>query len=309
MLRIYAINDNLAARRMTADRPYKKVKRYGSTNISTVIGMSLVLFMLGLLGLILLNAKKLSDYAKENIGFAIYLNKNVKEADVIQLKKTLDAEIFVKSTEYIDEEMAVEILKEELGEEEDFMEFLEYNPLLASIDIRLNPEYAHPDSLSIFESQLLENPQIHEVDIRKDLAVLINDNVQKISLLIIVFSGLLLIIAIGLINNTIRLSIYSQRFLIKTMQLVGATHGFIRRPFVWRGIVNGIISALFAILLLYGVFYVAQQNLPELIDLQNLEMYLSLFTLVMGLGILISWLSTSFAVTKYLRAQTGDLYY
>ena len=294
---------------MAEDQEKRSGRRYGSTNISTIIGMSLVLFMLGLLGLILLNAKKLSDYAKENIGFAIYLNKNVKEADVIQLKKTLDAEVFVKSTEYIDEDRAVEILKEELGEEEDFMTFLEYNPLLASIDIRLNPEYAHPDSLTKFESQLLENPQIHEVDIRKDLAVLINENVQKISLLLSGFSALLLIIAVGLINNTIRLSIYSQRFLIKTMQLVGATHGFIRRPLVLKGIVNGIISALFAIILLYGIFYLTQKNIPELVDLQNLELYLTLFGIVIVLGVLISWFSTSLAVTKYLRAQTGDLYY
>lgn len=293
-----------------SDTKEKKVTRkYGGTNVSNIIGMSLVLFMLGLLGLILLNAKKLSDYAKENIGFAIYLNKNVKEADVIQLKKTLDAEVYVKSTEYIDEERAVEILKKDLGQEEDFMTFLEYNPLLASIDIRLNPDYAHPDSLTKFESQLLENPQIHEVDIRKDLAILINDNVQKISLLLLGFSALLLIIAIGLINNTIRLSIYSQRFLIKTMQLVGATHGFIRRPLVWKGIINGIISAFLAILMLYGIFYMTQQNLPELLDLQNLEMYLTLFAIVMMLGIIISWFSTSLAVTKYLRAQTGDLYY
>ncbi|MEQ8323597.1 MAG: permease-like cell division protein FtsX [Vicingaceae bacterium] len=294
---------------MTEEKQNKPARRYGSTNISTIVGMSLVLFVLGLLGLILLNAKMLSDYAKENIGFSIYLNKNVKEADVIQLKKTLDAEIYVKSTEYIDEERAVEILRDELGEEEDFMAFLEYNPLLSSIDIRLNPEYAHPDSLNVFEGRLLDNPQIHEVDIRKDLAVLINDNVQKISLMLLVFSGLLLIIAVGLINNTIRLSIYSQRFLIKTMQLVGATHGFIRRPLVWKGIVNGIISALLAIILLYGVFYLTQQNLPELIDLQNIELYISLFSLVMALGIIISWLSTSLAVSKYLRAQTGDLYY
>lgn len=294
---------------MSDEQEKKSGKKYGSTNVSTIIGMSLVLFMLGLLGLILLNAKKLSDYAKENIGFAIYLNKNVKEADVIQLKKTLDAEVFVKSTEYIDEERAVEILQEELGEDEEFMTFLEYNPLLASIDIRLNPEYAHPDSLSIYEDQLLENPQVHEVDIRKDLAVLINDNVRKISLMLLGFSALLLIIAIGLINNTIRLSIYSQRFLIKTMQLVGATHSFIRRPFVLKGILNGVIAALFAILLLYGVFYATQQNLPELLDLQNLEMYLTLFGIVMLLGILISWFSTTLAVTKYLRAQTGDLYY
>lgn len=294
---------------MSEEKEKSSVKRYGSTNISTIVGMSLVLFVLGLLGMILLNAKMLSDYAKENIGFAIYLNKNVKEADVIQLKKTLDAEIYVKSTQYIDEERAVEILREDLGEEEDFMDFLEYNPLLASIDIKLNPEYAHLDSLNIFESRLLENPQIHEVDIRKDLAVLINENVQKISLILLCFTGLLLIIAIGLINNTIRLTIYSQRFLIKTMQLVGATHGFIRRPFVFKGIVNGIISALLAILFLYGVFYLTQQNLPELIDLQNIELYLSLFTIVMMLGILISWFSTSLAVSKYLRAQTGDLYY
>lgn len=291
------------------DNRKDKGRRYGSTNISTIIGMSLVLFMLGLLGLVLLNARKLSDYAKENIGFSIYLNKNAREADIMQLKKTLDAEVYVKSTEYIDEERAVEILKAELGEEEDFISFLEYNPLLASIDIRLNPEYAHPDSLTKFEGELLDNPQIHEVDIRKDLAVLIYDNVRKISLFILAFSALLLIIAIGLINNTIRLSIYSQRFLIKTMQLVGATHGFIRRPFVIKGIFNGVIAALFAIMLLYGIFYITRRNLPEILDLQNLEMYLTLFAIVLALGVLISWMSTTLAVSKYLRAQTGDLYY
>ncbi len=281
----------------------------GTTNVSSVIGMSLVLFTLGLLGLIILNAKKLSDYAKENIGFSVYLNKNVKEADINHIKKALDAEDFVKSTEFIDENRAAEMLREELGETEDFTEFLEYNPLLASIDIKLNPAYAHPDSLDKFESTLQNNPRIHEVDIRKDLAILINENVRKISFIILIFSSLLLFIAIGLINNTIRLSIYSHRFLIKTMQLVGAKHSFVRKPFVVKGIINGFLSSIIAMVLVYGVLYLIRQNIPELVNFQDITMYITLLGIVIGLGIFISWISTSLAVTKYLRAETGDLYY
>ena len=282
--------------------------RMNSSGVSTIIGISLVLFMLGLLGLVILNAKALSEYAKENIGFSIYLNKNVKEIDIIQIQKSLDAEVYVKSTEFIDEEHAAEIMQENLGADEDFISFLEYNPLLASIEVRLNADYAHPDSLNKYEAQLLQNPRIHEVDIRKDLAVLINENVQQISLIILGFSALLLIIAIALINNTIRLSIYSKRFLIKTMQLVGATSGFITRPFVWSGIIRGVFSAIVAIVLLLGVLYALQQNLPDLVSIQNIEMYVSLFSIVVVLGILISWISTSMAVRKYLRTDTGKLY-
>jgi cell division transport system permease protein len=264
--------------------------------------------MLGLLGLIILNAKKLSDYAKENIGFSIYLNKNVKEVDIIQIQKSLDAEVYVKSTEYINEQQAAEIMQQSLGAEEDFLAFLEYNPLLASIEVKLNAAYAHPDSLNKFEAELLQNPKIHEVDIRKDLAVLINENVQQISLIILGFSALLLIIAIALINNTIRLAIYSKRFLIKTMQLVGATPGFITRPFVVRGVLNGLVSAVIAIALLAGVMYAIRQNLPDLVEIQNLQMYASLVSIVILLGIFISWISTSMAVRKYLRTETDKLY-
>jgi cell division transport system permease protein len=283
-------------------------RRSGSSGISIVIGISLVLFMLGLLGLIILNAKKLSDYAKENIGFSIYLNKNVKEVDIIQIQKSLDAEVYVKSTEYINEQQAAEIMQQSLGAEEDFLAFLEYNPLLASIEVKLNAAYAHPDSLNKFEAELLQNPKIHEVDIRKDLAVLINENVQQISLIILGFSALLLIIAIALINNTIRLAIYSKRFLIKTMQLVGATPGFITRPFVVRGVLNGLVSAVIAIALLAGVMYAIRQNLPDLVEIQNLQMYASLVSIVILLGIFISWISTSMAVRKYLRTETDKLY-
>jgi cell division transport system permease protein len=283
-------------------------KGVGSSGISIIIGISLVLFMLGLLGLIVLNAKKLSDYAKENIGFSIYLNKNVKEVDIIQIQKSLDAEVYVKSTEYINEQRAAEIMQESLGAEEDFLTFLEYNPLLASIEVKLNAAYAHPDSLNKFEAELLQNPKIHEVDIRKDLAVLINENVRQISLVILGFSTLLLIIAIALINNTIRLAIYSKRFLIKTMQLVGATPAFITRPFVASGVLKGLFSSVIAIALLVGVMYAIRKNIPDLVEIQNLQMYVSLFSIVIVLGVLISWVSTSMAVRKYLRTETDKLY-
>ena len=284
---------------------YSKRKLIGSS-ITTVVSLSLVLFMLGLLGIIVLNTRKLSDNMKENIGIQIILNEGVKEVDVQRLAKTLDASDFVKSTEFITKDEAAKRLQKDLGE--DFINFLGYNPLLASINVHLKAAYANVDSIAWIEKGLLSSKLVKEVVYQKSLVALINENVQKISLVILIFSGLLMIIAIALINNTIRLSIYSKRFIIKTMQLVGATQSFIRRPFVIKGVKHGIYGALIAILMLIGVLYFAQKQLPELRELQDEKMLTTLFALVIIIGIIISWISTSMSVRKYLRVKSNELY-
>jgi len=265
-----------------------------------------VLFMLGLLGMAILQAKRLSTYVKENIGFSVILKDDVKDVDVVKFQKSLDAARYVKTTEFIDKDRAAKELTEDLGE--DFVDFLGYNPLLSSIEVRLNADYANPDSLSWIEAEMTKNPRVKEVFYQRDLVVLVNENIKRISLVILVFSVLLLIIAIALINNSIRLSLYSKRFVIKTMQLVGATPAFIRMPFVLRGIANGLYGALIAIALLMGVLYYARQKIPELFEIQDVQMVATLFGMVLLLGIIITWISTSLAVRRFLRMKTDKLY-
>jgi cell division transport system permease protein len=262
--------------------------------------------MLGLLGLLLLHTKKLSDYAKENIGFSIMIKEGVKEAGIMAFLKKLDTEEYVKSTEYIPKEKAAVQLKKELGE--DFIGFLGYNPLLPTIDLRLKADYASLESVSRIEKKLVANPEVKEVFYQKDLLEMVNQNMERISLIILGFSAVLMIIAIALINNTIRLSVYSRRFIIRTMQLVGATRSFIRRPFIRNGIIDGLISAIFAIGLLMVVIYFLFQEIPELIQMVDLKLYIGLILTVLLLGILISWFCTWLSVRKYLRMKTDELY-
>ncbi len=282
-------------------------RRLQTSYITTIVSITLVLFMLGLLGLIILHAKKLSDYVKENIGFSIIMKENVKEAGIIKLQKILDATEYVKSTKYITQEEAAKEFAEELGE--DFTSFLGYNPLLATIEVRFKAGYANNDSLSIIKEKILVNSNVKEVFYQESLVDVVNKNVRKIGIILLGFSALLLIIAIALINNTIRLSVYSKRFLIRSMQLVGATRRFISKPFIWKGILQGVISAFIAIFLLAGIIYISQRELPELVNLQDIDLYLSLFLIVIVLGIIISWFSNYFAVRKYIRLKTDYLYY
>jgi cell division transport system permease protein len=286
------------------DKYYNRKIR--TSHFSTVISITLVLFMLGLLGLLLLNTKKLSDYAKENIGFSIMIKEGVKEAEIMALLKKLDTEEYVKSTEYIPKEKAAVQLKKELGE--DFIGFLGYNPLLPTIDLRLKAEYANLESVSRIEKKLLTNPEVKEVFYQKDLLEMVNQNMERISLIILGFSVVLMIIAIALINNTIRLSVYSRRFIIRTMQLVGATRTFIRRPFIRNGIIDGFVSAIVAIGLLVVVVYFLVQEIPELMQMVDLALYAGLIIVVLLLGILISWFCTWLSVRKYLRMKTDELY-
>lgn len=285
---------------------YSKRKLVGSS-ITTIVSLSLVLFMLGLLGLIVLNTNKLSDNLKENIGIQVILSDNAKEVDIQHFVKTLDAAQYVKSTEFVTKEDAAKRLQEDLGE--DFISFLGYNPLLPSVNVHLKAAYANTDSITWIEQEMLQGKLVKELVYQKSLVTIINDNVQKISIVILIFSGLLMTIALALINNTIRLSIYSKRFIIKTMQLVGATQGFVSKPFVLTGIKHGIYGALVAIVMLIGVLYFAQRQLPELAELQDETTLATLFGFVLLVGIIISGISTLLAVRKYLRLKADELYY
>lgn len=282
-------------------------KQIWSSNVTAVVSISLVLFMLGLLGLTLLYANALSGYVKENIGFSIYMKDEAKEVDILQFQKFLDASEFVRSTNYISQDEAAEQLKETLGE--DFVGFMGYNPLKRSLDVKIKSEYANEDGIVDIKSELLENPMIYEIDYPVDLIRVINRNVRKAGIVILVFCGLLSLIAISLINNNIRLSVYSKRFLINSMKLVGATQAFIRKPFVIEGVLRGIVGAVVANLLLAGVIYLTSKNIPELFGLEDIEIVFTLFGAVLALGLIISFLSTTFAVRKYLRLNADELYY
>ncbi len=292
-----------------ADNNYNYNKRRINTSyVTSVISITLVLFTLGFLGLFVLHTKSLSNYIKENIGFEVIMKDNIKEADIIQLQKKLDLLSGIKSTEYITKEEATSRLNKLLGE--DFTAFIddENNPLLPSIDVRFNADWANNDSILKMESFVLQNESVKEVYYQKSVVHLINKNIRKISLILFGFTVLLLFIAIALINNTIRLSIYSKRFTIRTMQLVGATEKFIIRPFIAIGFLQGLISAIIAIALLYLILFTAQQNIPELVLLSSNKMliYLNVFIIISAL--LITGISTLFAVEKYLRMKTDHMY-
>lgn len=281
-------------------------KRARSSAASTIIGISLVLFMIGAAALLLLNARKLAVYVKENIQVQVFLSDDAREVDIIQLKKTIDTQGYPRETRYVSKEEAANTLKEELGE--DFIEFLGFNPLLPSIDIRLRADYAHPDSILWIAEDLQKNTLVHEVAYSPDLIQQVYENVNKITLILLVFSGLLLLVAVALINNTIRLSMYARRFTIRSMQLVGATSWFIRRPFIFQGVLNGFYAAVIAAGMLAGLIYIAQQEMPDFFELQDLETFLFVLAIVMAAGILISLVSTFLAVGRYLRLKLDDLY-
>ncbi|MFT4545149.1 MAG: cell division transport system permease protein [Bacteroidia bacterium] len=282
-------------------------KQIWRSNFMAVVSITLVLLMLGLLGLVMLYAKALSGYVKENVGFTIFMKDEAKEVDILQFQKFLDASDFVKSTDYVTADEAAEMLQETLGE--DFVGFMGYNPLKRSIDVKIKSDFANEDGIINIQSDLLKNPLIYEIDYPVDLIRFINKNVRKAGFIILGFVVLLSLIAISLINNNIRLAVYSKRFIINSMKLVGATQGFIRRPFIYEGVTRGILGALIANVLLAGFIYITNQNVPELFGLEDVEIVFTLFGAVLLLGLFISFLSTTFAVRKYLRLNADELYY
>jgi cell division transport system permease protein len=263
--------------------------------------------MLGIIGILLLTAHRISKHVKENVGFSVFLKDQVKEADIYRLQKTLDASSYVRSTQYITKEDAAREFAEELGE--DFVDFLGNNPLPASIEIKLNAQYAGNDSISGIESRLQALDEVKEVAYQKSMIHILNENIERISFFILAFSALLFVIAVSLINNTIRLSVYSRRMLIRTMQLVGATNTFIRRPFLLRSALHGIYSAFIAMGVLILALYRIQGQLEGIISVRDVQILGGLFLIVFTLGVTLSWISTFLAVNKYLNIKTDNLYY
>ena len=273
-------------------------RRVASSYFMSMMSIALVLFLLGVFALLMMHAQKLSSHLKENIGFEVVMNSNVKEASILKLKKDLDEMPGVKSTEYITKEEAISRLSEDLGE--DFLQWLgnEENPLLPSIDVRFNADYANNDSLSIIEAQLLKDPNVKEI----------YQNVKRIGFALMIASAALLFIAIALIRYTLRLSIYSKRFLVRSMLLVGATASYIRRPFIKSGITQGFFGALIADAMLALLLYGLMKRLPELTLVQDYRIIIGIFVGIIVLGILLGGLSTRSALGRYLRADVDQLY-
>ncbi len=282
-------------------------RKLRSSYMTSIISISLVLLLIGLIGLLLLNARKLSRHVKENIGFSVILEDNIREVDMIRLQKKLDALKAVKSTQYITKQQAALELQDELGE--DFIEFLGYNPLLPSIEVRLFAEYATPDSVVKIEEKILSYTQVKEVAYQKSLIEIVNRNVSRISLILLAFSAMLFLISLSLINNTIRLTVYSRRFLIKTMQLVGATKKFVRTPFITKSLTHAFYSIIITYLLLGSIIYLIAAQIPEMVILNDIDTLAILFGAVLIIGLVIVWLSTWFAVNKYLKLKTDELYF
>jgi cell division transport system permease protein len=278
-----------------------------SSYLTVVVSLSLVLFLLGVLGFVLINARELSDYFRESLSFAVLLRDDAKEADIRMLQKDLDAKLYVKSTEYVSKEEAAVKMKEDLGE--DFVDFIGDNPLPPSIDVYLYAGYTSPDSVAKIEKYVLEYSFVKEVYYLKSLLFLINENVRKISLFLLVISSFLFLIALTIINNTIRLSVYSRRFLIRTMQLVGATRAFIRKPFLMQSAFHGLLASLIAMSLLMGLLYLIEKEFFLMFSSGSTELLLLLGVSMMVTGILISIISTFFSVNRYLSISEDKLYY
>jgi len=292
---------------MGKTKPGRLKERIFTSYLTSTVSITLVLFLIGLLALILLNAGRLTEYVREKIGFTLVLHEDLKETEILRLQKILSAEPYVKSIRFVDKEDAARELRQELGE--DFTGFLGYNPLFSSIEVKLFAPYTHSDSLAILEKDLLQFPQVRDVFYQRSLVSVINDNVRKISLFLLLFSGLMLFVFSVLINNTIRISVYSQRFIINNMLLVGATRSFVRRPFVRKSIVFGIYGSVFSCILLGILMTPYKRELSGVIDMSDFISLGTVFLIVLAAGIILSWISTYFAVNRFLKLKFDELFY
>ncbi len=282
-------------------------RRLRTSGFTVIISLSLVLFMLGALGLLVINARQLSTHFKENIGFQVYLKDTASSAQTDGLIQEISNSRYCKNVNLINKEQAAEKLKVDLGE--DFVTFLGNNPLLNSLDVKLNADFANTDTLANVEKYLLQKSYVKEVVYQKDMINSLNKNTNAIAFFILIFSGSLLIVAIALINNTIRLSIYSQRFLIRTMYLVGATRSFISKPFILKGIRQGVIAGIIAGAMLGGFLLLSTRFIPDLLQIQDENVLLLLLISLVIIGVFISAVSAMLSVLRYLRLKSSDLYF
>ncbi|HNV95133.1 MAG TPA: permease-like cell division protein FtsX [Bacteroidales bacterium] len=292
-------------------KPKKQKKsnwiRIVNSYITTTFSITLLLFLLGIISLLYLSSSQINNYVKENISFSVFIKEDAKEVDILKLQKMLDAKPYVKSTCYITKDMAAEQMKKDLGES--FLELLSENPLPPSIEVKYKADYAVPDSIKKIEKEISQYPIVEEMYYQKDLVYIIYKNINTISFFVLLISLFLLVVAVALINNTIRLLIYSKRFLIKTMQLVGATKSFIRAPYVAKSLYQGIIASFIAMALITAVVYFLQLQLGDMINLYDIRVLGITYLVILFTGIIICLLSSFFAVNRYLRLRTADLYF
>ena len=286
---------------------HNSVSYFDMQFVTSSISTTLVLLLLGLVVFFVLGAHNLSVYVKENINFSILISDDMKESDILKLQKKLDKEPFVKATEYISKKQALREQTEAMGT--DPQEFLGYNPFTASIEVKLHSDYANSDSIAKIEKKIKKNTNIQEVLYQKDLIDAVNDNIRNISLMLLGLAVILTFISFALINNTIRLTIYSKRFLIHTMKLVGASWGFIRGPFLRRNVWSGILAGMLADAILMGTAYWAVTYEQELIQVITPEVMLIVCGSVLVFGVIITWLCAYLSINKYLRMRANTLYY
>lgn len=285
---------------------YQK-RRLRSSYLSVIVSIALVLFLVGLLGLIVLKTNSITKHFKEKVAITVFLNDNAKDSDVETLQAELKKEEYAKSVTYISKDEAAKIYSEDIGE--NFLEFLGENPLKNAIDILLKSEFVTPEIMAGIEKELVLRSIVFEVTYDKPLIELLSKNINRLSFWMLLFSALFTLIAVVLINGSIRLSVYSKRFTIKTMQMVGATKGFIRNPFIWQSVKLGIIGALVSIVGLVVFISYLNKNIPELELFTDINILAIVFFGIIGLGILITWLSTFFATQRFLNLRSDELYY
>ena len=286
---------------------HNSVSYFDMQFITSSISTTLVLLLLGLVVFFVLGAHNLSVYVKENISFSVLISDDMKESDILKLQKKLNKEAFVKETEYISKKQALREQTEAMGT--DPQEFLGYNPFTASIEIKLHSDYANSDSIAKIEKLIKRNTNIQEILYQKDLIDAVNDNIRNISLMLLGLAVILTLISFALINNTIRLTIYSKRFLIHTMKLVGASWSFIRRPFLRRNFWIGVLAAVIADAILWGTAYWLVSYEPELIRVITPDVMVMVSVSVLVFGVIITWLYALLSINKYLKMKASSLYY
>ena len=281
-------------------------RRVITSYVSVVLSVFLVLFLLGMLGLFIINSKRLSDNFKEDIVMTVFFKNEAVDSTFTAFDAEMKAAKFAKDFKFVSKDDAAKQHKEVIGE--DFMEFLGTNPLYNSYDIHLKADYVTNPGFSKVESQIRANPMVADVVYDKQLITLVNDNIKKVTFWVLLVSAIFAVISFLLINSSLRLSIYANRFIIKTMQMVGATKAFIRKPFITRSIILGIIGSVLAVLVLIGVLFYINTNFPALEIFKDIELTIGVLIAVLALGILITWISTYFATQRFLNLRTDDLY-
>jgi len=291
---------------MAKGKNIKSVKKRGPSQLSSILSIALVLFLIGLIGLLMVNAQAVSDYFKENLQVNIILSDTITETELSSLQQNMERNAAVKSLGYVSKDMAKTMFEESFGE--GIEEVLGFNPLYASLDVNLNAAYANNDSLTKLQTKIEKYSGVKEVHYQKTLLELVDQNFRTAAFILLAVSVLFLIVAITIIDNTIKLTLYSKRFLIKSMQLVGATRSFITKPFLKQSLSNGILAAVLAVTALVGVLVYIQQNFPDFLVLKDAIRFGIVILIIFGVGIFISWWSTRRSILRYIKMKLDDLY-